>query len=424
MYLRLAIKNMRARKTRTALTCSGIVIGIALLTLLTALGAGVQKTAYRNLTEKSPLTKLTVQPKAAAPNLTNLLPGQAKTGITQTTLNDISKIPHVTKVYPEIMFRHLSSLRINWLGLGLQTDAMIFGVPYDYIADDYSGTKESWDNPSPPYPALISKKIIDIYNFTVAPASGLPAFSEKDLGGIAVAVLPDVSTFFPSLSAPKNPLPTKLIGFSDKTSIVGITLPMKVVRDLNAASNPSAPETYSSLHLEIDKAENLETVRSRVAALGYDAVSPLDEIKGISENITLITYGLTALSLIVLLVAALMIANTFLSAAQERKREIGIFRALGATKQDVKKIFLAEALVIGTLGSGIGIAIAATGGLILNTYAAKTLATLTINPTQLFLFEPLSLLLIFFAGIAVSLVSAYFPAAKAAKLNPLDALSN
>ncbi len=424
MYVSLAIKNLRNRKMRTAITCSGIVIGISLLTILIALGAGIKNTAYSNLAEKNPLTKLTVQPRPADSSLVSLLPGHAQNEISKKTLDEISALPHVIKVHPEIMFRHLSSLRLNWLGLGLQTDAMIFGVPYEYIASDYQGTKESWDNPSQPYPALISKKIIDIYNFTVAPSSGLPTFSQKDISGIEMVVLPDVSTFFPSLSGQTESLPARLIGFSDKASLVGITLPMKVVQSLNSAADPGAKENYASLHLEIDKAENLETVRKEIDKMGFNAVSPLDEIKNISESITLITYGLASLSLIVLMVAALMIVNTFLSASQERKREIGIFRALGATRKDIRKIFMAEALIMGTIGGFFGIAIAVTGGLIINTYAVKTLNALSVNSSQLFLFEPLSLLIIFSVSVIISLMSAYLPAAKAAKMNPLDALLN
>ena len=423
MYFRLALKNLKGQKARTALTTLGITIGIASLVLMLALSEGLKAAAFRGITGKSPLTQLTVQSKSGKGSLLKLIPLDNQNKLTPQTLEAVKNIPHVEKAYPEMIFGNISSLQVLWMGQGLQTDTMIFGVPYEFIAEDFSGTKESWDAASAPYPALVSKKIIDIYNLTVAPATGLPGFTEKDLNGIDVVLLPNESTFFQQLGAAKRTVPARIVSFSDKASLVGITLPLSIVRDLNKETNPDYSENYLRLHVQVDKAENTETVKGQIQKMGFDAVSPLQETRTISENFLVLEMGLGSVSLIILLVAGLMIASTFLSAVSERKHEIGIFRAIGATRGDIKKIFLAEASVIGLLGGISGILTGMAGGLLLDKLTLNSLPEISFKPDTLFIYDPLTLLFVLFFSVILSITFAYIPSVRAAKLNPLEALT-
>ena len=423
MYYRLALKNLKSRKSRTALTAAGIAIGICALVLMLALSEGLKAAAFRQTGGESVLTELTVQTKSRPGSLLKLIPLDENNKITPQVLEKIKSLPHVSAVYPEMIYGNISSLQVNWLGEGLQTDTMVFGVPYDFIAGDYNGTSESWDNAKSPYPALVSKKIIDIYNFTVAPASGLPVLGEKDLNSIDVSILPDVSTFFPRQSETKNAVPARIVGFSDRTSLVGITIPLKTVLEMNRQRDSAYKESYLRLHLRIDKAENVESVRQKINGLGFDAVSPLEEVKAISENFLVVEMGLTSIGLIILLVAGLMIASTFLSAVSERKHDIGLYRALGATRSDIKKIFLAEASVIGLLGGICGIVAGIAGGLLLNKSILDSLPEISFKPGTLFIYDPLTMVFVLAFGVLLSTIFAYLPALAAARLNPLEALS-
>ncbi len=423
LYYRLALKNLKSRKARTVLTTLGITIGIASLLLMLALSEGIKTAATGGLTGNSALTQLTVQQKSSQGSLLKLLPLDSQKKITPQILETIQKIPHVEKVYPEMIFGNISSLQVSWLGQGLQTDAMIFGVPYDLIAADYKGNQASWDSAAAPYPALISSKIMDIYNFTVAPASGLPQISENDLNSIDVVLFPGQSTFFPKLGEAKNTVPARIVGFSNQASLVGITIPLQVVRELNKEADPAYTDNYLRLHVQVDSAQNVESVRQQIGNIGLDAVSPLEEIKTISEDFLIVEIGLGAIGLIILFVAGLMIANTFLAAIAERKHEIGIFRALGATRADIKKIFLAEAAVIGLLGGICGIIIAAAAGLLVNKFILQSLPKMSFIPDSLFIYSPLTIILVLFFAVIVSIVFAYIPATRAARLNPLEALT-
>ena len=387
-----------------------------------SLSEGLKTAAFEGFATDSALTRLTVQEKPQGTVL-SLFPVNDRNRIDNSVMEKIGGIEHVKNIYPEMIFASVSSLQVSWLGQGLQTDSMVFGVPYDYIADEYKGTSESWDNSATPYPAMVSKKIMDIYNFTVAPASGLPAISENDLHSVDISILPGQSTFFPQTGAPATAVPARIIGFSDKTSLVGITIPLNAVRKMNQEKDPAYTDLYIRLYVQVDKAENVEPVREKIRDMGLDAVSPIEEIKTISENMLIIEIGLGMVGMIILIVAGLMIASTFLSAAAERKHEIGLFRALGATRTDIRKIFLSEAAFIGLGGGLIGIIVAIIAALTTNRLILDAIPEISFKPDSLFSYNPLIFGSILIFSVGLSVIFAFIPASLAARLNPLEALT-
>jgi putative ABC transport system permease protein len=424
LYYKLALKNLASRKTRTFLTALGICVGIASLVLLLALSAGIRKAIFQNITSGNPLTQITVQPKSSNSGFLKLLQNDNKNKITPEMLQKINQLPHVQSVYPEMIFSNIASLEVNIWSQVFQTDTMIFGVPYEFIAADFKGTKADWEQAASPYPAIVSRKIIDLYNFTVAPTNNLPNFTEKDITGTNITILPNQSTFFPQLGSAENNIPGRIAGFSDKTSLVGVTIPIEVVRSLNKQRDPSYQENYLRLYLQIDKPENVDVVTAEIKAMDLDTFSPQQEIKIIEDNFRVVTLGLSLVSLIILFVAGLMIANTFLSSVAERKHEIGIFRSLGATRGDIKKVFLAEASLVGLIGGAAGIITGLIGSLLLNKYALDALPAFSAKPESLFVHEPLTVLGTLLFAILLSTLFALIPAAKAARLNPLEALAD
>lgn len=423
MYYSLALKNLLSRKVRTALTALAISIGIASLALLLALSEGLKQAIYQNIAGNGPLTQITVQPKNDKKGIIRFLPGDTSAALTPEALQKIEKTRHVTAAYPEMIYGNISSIQINVLGQGFQSDTMIFGVPYEFIEQDLPGQKSIWKNPKLPYPAVISRKILDLYNFTVAPTNSLPNFTEKDVSGTMVTILPDQSTFFPQLGTADKTVSVKIEGFSEKTSLLGITLPIAAVRDLNKQRDPNYQEHYLRFYVQVDAAANVSEVRDEIEKLGFSATSNVEEVKALEDNFKVVTAGLGLISLIILLVSGLMIANTFFAAVAERRHEIGIFRAVGATRGDVQKVFLTEAAILGAAGGFAGIIIAVIGGFFLNIIALDALPAFTSKPDSIFIHDPLTLLYIFVFAVVLSMVFAMIPASKASHLDPLEALT-
>jgi ABC-type antimicrobial peptide transport system permease subunit len=120
--------------------------------------------------------------------------------------------------------------------------------------------------------------------------------------------------------------------------------------------------------------QNVGPARDGITAIGYSSSAPENLIASVDSYLGVVEIVLTAVGLIALVVAALGITNALLAAVRERKREIGVLKAIGARDRDVRRLFLIEALVLGfaggVLGTLAGTAIARIVGAVVNGYLA------------------------------------------------------
>ncbi|MEM2138201.1 MAG: ABC transporter permease [Candidatus Anstonellaceae archaeon] len=142
----------------------------------------------------------------------------------------------------------------------------------------------------------------------------------------------------------------------------------------------------------------------------YSVVSPASIQQTIGSVIALVTVFLGAIASISLIVGGLSIANGMLASVLERTHEIGVLKAIGATQEDILRIFLLESGAVGAIG---GIAGSLLG------IGIVTLARLLVFPVQID--WPIVIFGVVFAFV-IGIASGYLPAKKAASMNPVDAL--
>jgi len=422
MYYRIAQRNLSSQKGRTILTAFGVAIGTASLLGIVAFAGGLKAAVIETLTSQSPLTQITVQPKTEGESFLKSLVPKPEDSLTVETISQLEEIPHVENVYPQLNYDNISSLRVNIWGQSFQTDTMIFGVPYEYLQEDLEDVQD-WQSQEEPYPAIISRRIIDLYNLTVAPSNSLPNFSEADIIGLEFTLLPGQSTFFPQLSSDAPSIKARIAGFSDKVDMIGVTFPLELVRDLNQRQNPDGEERYLKLFVNIDAAENVEAVTNSIEGMGLYVKSTLMEIQIFEKNFRIITVGLSLISFIILFVAGLTIANTFLSSVNERREEIGIMRALGARRGDIQKIFLAEASILGLIGGVAGVILAWLGGFVVDAIALSAFPDVSSKPDTLLKYDGAIIIGVILFAVLLSTIFALIPSMRAARLKPLEALS-
>jgi ABC-type antimicrobial peptide transport system permease subunit len=122
-------------------------------------------------------------------------------------------------------------------------------------------------------------------------------------------------------------------------------------------------------------------------------------------------------------VAAINITHTFLMIVYERKREIGILRAVGATRWDVRLLMLLEAGLIGVVAGGLGNLVCWGLSRLTNLALSSALVSIPFKPDDFFAFSPEWVLGSMAVAVVFCLAGAYFPANRAASLDPAYVLS-
>jgi ABC-type lipoprotein release transport system permease subunit len=182
-------------------------------------------------------------------------------------------------------------------------------------------------------------------------------------------------------------------------------------------------EGYDSAVVRVSDPVRLTEVRQKITDLGFGSFSIVDELDQIRTVFLIIDSVLGLLGGISLLVASFGIANTMIMSILERTREIGIMKAIGAEDREIKLIFFVEAAVIGVVGGVIGVLLAwgidGVANRLAYRFILKPQGASFIDFFDLPLY--LSLGAIVFALI-ISIAAALYPAARAARIDPVRAL--
>ncbi|MFT8392279.1 MAG: FtsX-like permease family protein, partial [Sporolactobacillus sp.] len=126
---------------------------------------------------------------------------------------------------------------------------------------------------------------------------------------------------------------------------------------------------------------------------------------------------LSAIAGISLMVSDLVIIVTMYMSVSERTKEIGILRALGERKKDIRRLFTAESILIGIFSAILALLLAYGLSALLNQLLFKIVKY---NMVQI---EPANIVSTIIIALVISFIAALLPARRASRLNPIDALS-
>lgn len=382
----LAWGSLRRNKLRSFLTVGAIGFGVAVMVYLLSLGMGLEELSVGKVLKSNTLLSLKVSSfdKTIKP-------------LTPETVEEIVGVPSVTEVLPKLSVKGQISL------------AKVAAVSIIGVDSSYFDVTES--------ESIVAGK----------------AYTEGETGTMLVTTA--VLKAF-DLDQNKTPLLTFGLqlgadyGTSNQVSDVvvrgvikndtalSIYLPRDYLESLIKENKPN----YDEITAIVTNAESISPASEAIRGLGYKVTAVVETVDQIKRVFSIVQIILTILGSIALIVASIGMFNTLTVSLLERTREIGIMKALGMKKIDVKRLFITEALLIGLLG-GIGGIFLALGLQQLTIIIFQILATLAQGSVpQLFInvwYLPLAAMAF---SLLIALTTGFYPATRAAKLSALSAI--
>ncbi|MFD1318809.1 ABC transporter ATP-binding protein/permease [Loigolactobacillus zhaoyuanensis] len=177
------------------------------------------------------------------------------------------------------------------------------------------------------------------------------------------------------------------------------------------------------ISVNVKDANKVKSVATHIRGLkdngkyNYGAITVGDILDTVNQYVSIASIVLAAIAGISLIVSALMIIVTMYMSVSERTKEIGILRALGERKKDIRRLFTAESVLIGLFSAALSLVLAYAAMLGLN---HVLYGIVKFNMVQI---TPGNVIFTVVAAIVISFIAALLPARKASRLNPIDALS-
>ena len=414
--LKVGLGSAGRRPLRTALTTTGVAIGIAALSLIVALAGGLQQALGAPALATSQVHQVAVYPVAGSTN-----------GLDDPTLAMLGGLAHV---------------RAAWGQLGMTGT---FGIPASpATAGATPATAPAGALVSLPplrqssvLPTLIAGRMP---SSDTAPEVVLADSETAALGfpspaaaiGNTVSFNATYGTLAPAARNPAtHPVEQRLLVAGVVSAdympagAPGGLAPYGLMRSYwNRVAQPNAWKRgeYSSVTLLADSGLSVDGLRKNVEALGFQDQTFGDQFRNLEDLLGKMRVALLGLALVALLLACLGIANTMYTAVLERTKEIGVLKALGARSRDVLLLFVAEAAGIGLAGGLIGALVAVGLGRLGNAAVNRLTQSISNTGFEVFRTDFGIVLLALFLAVLLSTVTGLLPALRAARQDPARAL--
>jgi putative ABC transport system permease protein len=428
----LAARNMRNARLRNALTTVGIAVGVASLVAMLSLGIGLQGFANHQLMKSGIFQTVFVTSKQDIRNrqenadaIADAKPEEVPV-LDENARKKIAAMPGVEEVVPEVR----AGAEVVYGDKSNFT--LIAGLPQSARDEDAVGNVNG---------RFFSSALADEVLLQRDFAKRLDKDPESLLGKtLTLRYAERQNGDNTSFSIERKEKQFRIVGILDAEPFGGLRMisrarvfvPTQTAEAMNLMlpadtqqlirSTPGA-RTYSTLTVRMKSAAYAEKVEESVKQMNFSAYSYLDATKSIRRFFAVLEMFVGIFGSLALAVAFLAIVNTLVMAVLERRREIGIMKALGASDADVKKLFFAEAATMGLIGGALGVSLGWLIGRIINFGSNLYLHKVMKMPAENLWTVPLWLVAgaIGFA-VLVSVLAGIYPAARAARLDPVQAL--
>jgi putative ABC transport system permease protein len=395
------------------LTALGLLVSSAASLLLVGVSLGTQRTAQNQFADLALLRQINVSPNAAEGLILN-----------NKTLRKISAQTGVEKAVPRLDGRFFQTLRIGkYSNFGI-----LYGLGVEDLAE-LGYTVEAGTSALKKGTVVMDQRVLDSF-MGIGMLSGFRPYKAEDL----------VDRKFNLELKRQNAegkTETKIIRLriggvlkaaGEETYALGsFFMSLSEAKELNEWVSGQRVDYnrtgYDDLIVLAEDVSQVKPLLVQLSATGYPvSATNLALTEGISSTYALIQIMLAGSGVTALLVAIVTLTNTMTTVVLERTREIGLMKALGASRWDVLRLFLGEAVSIGLLGGGLGALFGASAGLAVDRVGKAYLiaqgapSSLSVDLTPWLFAGSL------FGAALVAGLAGLAPALRASRLQPVMAL--
>lgn len=398
-----ALRGLRTHPSRSALTILGIVIGVAAIIVVMALGNGAQSLIVGQISGLGAETVI-VQPGSGLSEIQERVFSQSLTDKDVKALEKKSNVSNLEMIAPMVMVPGTIEYK------GQAYSPMIIGASAEFLSDTF-----------------------DIYPKIGVPFSGNDIEQNARVVVIGSEIKEEI--FGPSDAVGENiqiqGKKFRVVGvFPSKGQVGGLDINNLIVLPYTTAQVLTGTNFYNQIFIKADSTENVEKLVFDIEATlrdthGLDIGEEADFnvqtqqnlVDQIQSVISILTAFLGAVVAISLIVGGIGIMNIMLVSVTERTKEIGLRKALGATRSDILRQFLFEAVMLTSSGGLVGITLGA-----LISWGAAIILAHTVAEGWTFVFPINAAILGFGVSASVGLIFGIYPASEASKKSPMEAL--
>ena len=484
----IAVDNLWRMKLRAFLTIAGVVIAIGAFVAMVSFGAGAQQNISAEYAKLGLFTTMQVYPGPPDNSDTEaVVPPDSLPKLNDSAVARFQRLPGVTLAYPYASMRVSFVLDDDTLSAdaqalpagALETKMFSHFVAGERFADDSAREvlltdKFVEDSEFGPADSLIGKTVVisvESSNLDSAVASVISTGAGR-LDSLLEYFDPDSLSreygrrvvrreFGAALEAFIDGYMNRRSMVTDTLTIVGIIenpggrrvrtkpvlIPTATARRFQSGVTGPQPEdlvslmqgggsldlfrsdtgtasTYSKVTLDLAASANYSAVSDSIKDLGFDTFSFVEQFDEIRKFFIYFDLALGVVGLIALITASLGIVNTMVMSILERRREIGVLKSLGADDRDIRLQFLVESGIIGAIGSVFGIALGWLVSRVVSIIAMELMVRDGGERIDLFALPWWLIAIAFCFGFLVSILAGLYPAARAARVDPVEALRN